>query len=126
MGSPLHSIVVASAINLARGRVTADGNGTGVDITALEGHGLLLVDLGAVSGTTPTYDGHLEDSADDSSYAVIATAVAATQVTTVSGIQKLAVNVSGLRKFARWVDDVGGTSPVYDRCVVLVAQPKSA
>ena len=132
MGLPT-DLVLVKALSLARGRLTADGNGTGVDCSKLDGKGCLLVDVANVSGTTPTCDGHAEHSSDDGvadAYATMKTPAAVdaaiTQVTTVAGIQKIPIDWSAAKAFVRWVDDVSGTSPVYDRNVKALGYQKSS
>lgn len=131
MSSPLHSAVVETVLVLARGRCTADGNGTGVaKPEKMLGKAKVLIDVANVSGTTPTIDGHLEDSPDNSTdwQTVKDTAgsdVAMTQVAAATSTQNKAIDISGGRGYYRWADDVGGTSPVYDRFVAVIGQ-KSA
>ena len=109
----------------AAGRVSADGNGTGVDISAYEGKGSVLVSVHFVSGTS-TYDGKLQECATSGGTYTDVTGGAITQVgTTDPGLIKIDVDINALQAFVRWVDDVGGAgSPVYDRCVLLVATKK--
>jgi len=124
--------VNATHLSLALGRATADGNGTGVDVTKLEGMGYILFNAANVSGTTPTLDGHLEDSADNSTDWTTVKGpdganVAAVQVTTVAGVQKLPVDWNACRAYVRWVDDVAASgTPVYDRTALACAWPKSS
>lgn len=130
---PSTDLTLVKVISLARGRLSADGNGTGVDVSKLEGRGVIAVDLANVSGTTPTNDGHLEHSEDDGSadaYATVkgpkGTDIAIAQVTTVAGVQLLGVDWSVTKKYVRWVDDVGGTTPVYDRNVHAIGYQQSS
>ena len=103
---------------------SADANGTGVDVSALEGSGIAILEAANVSGTTPTLDVKLQDcDTIGGTYADIPGAVFA-QVTTVAGIQKIAVEIQQARKFIRAVFDVGGTSPVYTAGCYLIGHKK--
>lgn len=130
MSSALNDLLIAEVEALApAARVTADGNGTGIDITTYEGKGIILVSAAYVSGTATTLNGKLQHSDDDGSadpYADV-TGAAMTQLGASGATkQKIAVAVQELKKYVRWVDDVSASgTPVYDRCVLLVAQKKS-
>jgi hypothetical protein len=79
----------------------------------LEGEIAIIADVANVSGTTPTADLKIQDSADNSSFADIVPAASFTQVTTVAGRQKMSLNKNELRRYIRVVYTLGGTSPVY-------------
>lgn len=93
--------------------ISATANGTGVDLQPYHGQMAIVVDAKNSSGTLPTLDVKLQDSADNSSFADISPAVAITQVTTVASVQKLVVNVQSIRRYVRIVQTLGGTTPVY-------------
>lgn len=125
MTSVMNSLVRATCLTLlAAASRNADANGTGVDVSALEGHAIAVLEAANVSGTTPTLDVKLQESDTvGGTYTDIAGA-AFTQVTTVAGIQKLALEIQATKKFVRAVVDVGGTSPVYTCGCYLIGQPK--
>lgn len=126
MSSPAHDLVLKTPKALAAaGRVSADGNGSGVDVTEYEGWGTVDVSVHNVSGTTPTYDGKLQESDTSGGTYADVSGAAIVQVATTDSLQQLAVNWSAVKAFVRWVDDVGGTSPVYDRCVIAQGQKKA-
>lgn len=95
-------------------------NGVTID---REGHqsALLRVGTGAASGTPTTIavDAKLQDSADGSSWADVAVspqnpAVAIAQITAINTDKFLEIDLSGLRRYIRFVHQVaftGGTSP---------------
>ena len=105
---------------------TADGSGTAID-THGSAYGnprelVCHVDVGEVSGTSPTLDVKLEDSDDDSSFADVSGG-AFTQKTA-TGVQEL--RATGFRRYVRAVAAVGGTSPSFTFGVVAVAgKPRS-
>lgn len=94
--------------------VTADGDGTGVDLLTLSGEIAVIIDVSApVAGTSPTLDLKLQDSADNSTYGDV-TGGAFTQVTDAASVQKLSFNKDELKRYVRIVKDIGGTdSPQY-------------
>ena len=78
--------------------------------------GVLVLNVGATTGTPTTFSVacRLQDSADNSSFADIATAVAVTAVTTANTTATVAFNAKGLRRYLRAVVTPtfsGGTSP---------------
>jgi len=91
---------------------TSTVTGTGVDVSAYTGPMLFVQDVGTVSGTTPTLDGKLQDSADDSSYADV-TGATFTQVTASNSVQTLQLGADSVRKYVRWVGTIGGTTPSF-------------
>ena len=95
--------------------VTADGNGTGVDLIEYSGEIAIVADVSApVAGTDPTLDLIVEDSADNSSFAALSPAVAFTQVTDTASVQKISLNKDEVRRYLRIRKDIGGTdSPQY-------------
>lgn len=120
-----HNLVVATPILLAAGRVTANGQSTGVDVSSLEGFGLVVQAADAVSGTTPTLTEKLQESDTQGGTYTDVAAGAFTQLTTVDGVAKLAIDFRAVKAFLRVDDVVSGTSPVYDRSVVAIGWPKS-
>lgn len=104
--------------------VSASGNGTGVDLQQYAGQVAVILDAHNVSGTTPTMDVKIQDSADNSSFADAGYAF--TQVTTTDSAQKLVINKNELRRYVRVVKTAGGTSPVYLLSAKLLAIKKYA
>jgi hypothetical protein len=96
---------------------TTTGNGTGVDLLGYEGKLKITLDIGTVSGTTPTLDLKIQDSADNSSFADLATPVAFAQQNA-AGINHLGLDVRLCRRYIRAVATIAGTSPHFN-CAVL-------
>lgn len=88
---------------------TATVTASGVDVSDYSGPLLIIQNIGTVSGTNPTWDGKIEDSADDSSYASV-TGATFTQVTASNSTQTLLLDTRAVRKYIRYVGTVGGTS----------------
>jgi hypothetical protein len=118
-------LVDQSALMLQQGRLSASGNGTGVDITKYEGPGLVLLNVHPVSGTTPTADFAIKESSDNSTFTAFPTALNATQVTTTDSLQTLVIgDVNERKQYLRCEATLAGTSPVYDVCALLVCTLK--
>lgn len=107
---------------------TATVTTSGADTTGFH-HALLLVDMGAVSGTSPTLDIKLQESDDDSSYSDISGAALAQIVA--AGANKayeIDVVLQGQytrKKYLRAVGTIGGTTPSFTFGMVLVLDQAS-
>lgn len=94
---------------------------TGVDVSGYKG-GLIVQQLvGVVSGTTPTLDGKLQGSPDNSAWTDI-TGATFTQVTATDSFQKIGVQVAVVGKYIRYVGTIAGTTPNFTMGVVLLGQ----
>jgi hypothetical protein len=106
-----------SAIAARTSTVTA----TGIDISSYKG-GLVVQQLvGVVSGTSPTLNGKLQSSPDNSTWTDIAGATFA-QVTATDSFLKIGVQVTAAAKFIRYVGTIAGTTPSFTMGVVLLGQ----
>lgn len=127
MTSSLNALVHAAAafVGDATGAAkTATYTSTGVDVQDYEGQLGVLQLVGAVSGTTPTLDGKLQDSdAIGGTYADIPGAVFA-QATTAGNIQKITVDLNGCKRFIRYVGTIAGTTPSFGIAVAVVGPKK--
>ena len=102
---------------------TATVTGTGVDLVAYEGVLKVTQEVGAVSGTTPTLAGKIQDSADNSAWADVA-GLAFTQVTAANSSQSLQVDTRSVRRFIRYVGTIGGTTPSFANAVQMIGATK--
>ena len=106
-----------SAIAARTSTVTA----TGVDVRGYKG-GLVVQQLvGVVSGTTPTLDGKLQQSSDNSTWSDISGATF-TQVTATDSFQKIGVDVRLTGGYIRYVGTIAGTTPSFTMGIVLLGQ----
>jgi hypothetical protein len=90
---------------------TTTVTGSAVDILNLRGSALVVQDVGAVTGTTPTLAGKIQDSADGSTDWQDVTGAAFTQVTAANKVEAIALNVDSCRRYIRYVGTIGGTTP---------------
>ena len=81
-------------------------------------------DVTTVSGTTPTLDGKIQDSADDSSYADVAT-YTFTQRTATGAPATLKIDKRKVRRYIRYVGTIAGTTPSFALSVVAHGQLKT-
>jgi len=100
--------------------LTVTGNGIGVDTSRFNSCSVVL-EVGAVSGSSPTLDIKIQESDDNSSFSDVVGATFV-QVTGADNSQELAVeNLNTTRKkFLRAVATVAGGSPSFIASVVFV------
>lgn len=116
--------IIAQLVGLAASTYTSTTNGTGVDLSQYDGQVAVLLDSAAGTGTSPTSNVKIQDSADNSSFADVA-GLAFTQVTTTASRQKLVFDTRDVRRYVRVVNTVGGTTPSFVQSVAILAVPKS-
>ncbi len=115
----------ASAEIIAASPVTATANGSSVDVADYEGSVRFILSSAAGSGTSPTLDVTIEDSADGSTGWAAIPGAAFTQVTDAAGAtESIAVNLDNAKRYVRGVDTVTGTTPTFVRAVVMVGFKK--
>lgn len=111
--------------------VIASANGTSIDLqgTGIE-DAVACMELGVVSGTNPTYDVRIQDSADDTTFADYiqpgeSAVVAFPQKTAAGGPFDLPLNLRGARRFLRIVTTITGTAtPTFLSSITLRGIPK--
>lgn len=112
---------VKAVFSFRPNRVTASANGTGIDTQGYN-DAMVILEVGAVSGTSPTLDVKIQESDDNSTFTDVSGATF-TQVTASNSSQVLrlsSLNVTRSR-YVRAVATIGGTSPSYDfSCEVLL------
>lgn len=93
--------------------LTATTNGTGVDTLGYTS-AMVVLEVGAVSGTSPTLDVKVQESADNSTFTDV-TGATFTQVTAANNSQVLRVDGLGTarKRYLRAVATIGGTSPSF-------------
>ena len=103
---------------------TATANGTGVDLQGYINAGgrqmKAFLDVGAVSGTTPTLDVKLQDSADNVTYADIAGATFAQATAATSQ----AIHFRTNKRYVRAVATIAGTTPSFTCSVYALAEKR--
>jgi len=101
----------------------ATANGSAVDILNYEGQAAAILQSAAGTGTSPTLDVKLQDSADGSTGWADITGATFTQVTNAApSAQAVKFNASAARRYIRAVATVGGTTPSFACAVSLVGK----
>ncbi len=108
---------LAVSQSLAPQELTGAANGTSVDIKAYGGV-LAVLDVGVATGTSPTCDIRLEESADNSTFGAVAAADLVgglvAQLTDANDAQVYERGYLGSKRYLRWAcTATGGTSPVF-------------
>jgi molybdate-binding protein len=105
----------------------ASANGTGFDLQGsndAEGEAIVILDSEAGSGTSPTLDVKLQESANNSTWSDISGATF-TQVTdAAAAFEKISINTNDVARYVRAVGTSGGTTPVFVYAVSLVYSKK--
>lgn len=97
---------------------TANANGTGVDAWASgrPKEAVVLLSIGAASGTTPTLDVKIQHSDDNSTWTDL-TGGAFAQKTAASFAE---INIKNFKRYIRAVHTVGGTTPSFTAAVLAL------
>lgn len=119
----LHGELTAVELSPPAAR-TSTVTGTGVDVSRYKGVLKVTQQVGTVSGTTPTLDGKIQDSANDSTYADV-TGYTFTQVTASTNLQSLGVDTRNVRQYVRYVGTIAGTSPSFGLAVSFIGQKEA-
>lgn len=107
-------------LGAAPAAITSTTNGTGKDASRLQALSVLIV-LGAVSGTSPTYDAKLQESDTvGGTYTDIAGAVIPQKTTGDANTVLPILTVKPGKRFVRLVETLGGTTPSFTRSVVFI------
>lgn len=107
------------------GRRTTTFTGTGVDVRDFIGKGAVVLQADGVSGASPTLNGKLMDSPDNSTDWQDVTGATFAQVTVAGGElnAKIGVDFNAVRRYLRFVGTIGGTStPTFDFAVSLLGR----
>ena len=97
---------------------TATYTSTAFDAQDYEGNLGIVQASGVVSGTTPTLDGKIQDSADGSTGWADVSGATFTQVTASTNFQKITVDLNGTKRYLRYVGTIGGTTPSFGLTVI--------
>jgi hypothetical protein len=99
--------------------LTATANGTAVDRTNY-GSAIGVLDVGAVSGTSPTLDCKWQESSTSGGTYTDISGAAHTQVTAANTRSEKSIDLAGKKLFIRGTCTVGGTSPSFTMGMIVV------
>ena len=116
------------SVNLVAGHPTAartaTGQTSGIDVRDYDGDLVFVLDTtGGGSGSSPTLDVTIEDSADNSSFSALSGA-AFTQVTASASAQTLEVSADNCKRYVRIKYTIGGSSPSFTFSVNAIGLKK--
>lgn len=104
----------------------ASANGSAVDVRDYTGKVAVILMSAAGTGTSPTQDVKLQDSADGSTGWADISGAAFTQLTdAASGTEAIGVQIDEVARYIRPVFTIGGTTPSFAAGVVLVGRKKN-
>lgn len=115
----LHTELNAASLSNIAAR-TSTVTGSAVDLQGYQGKLKVMQNVGTVSGTTPTLDGKLQDSADGSTGWADVTGATFTQVTAADSLQSIGVDTRAVKRYVRYVGTIGGTTPSFTMGVTFV------
>ncbi len=117
----INGVLTANALHPTAAR-TATTNGSAVDVRSQKGIAAIILDSAAGTGTTPTMDVKIQDSANGSTgWADISGATFA-QVTTTASQQKIGVDLDASRGYIRAVATIAGTTPSFTFSVTALGR----
>lgn len=105
---------------------TATFNSAGLDVRNFIGLAHVIQHVGAVSGTTPTLDGKIQQSSDNGVADAFTDVAGATfaQSTATDQNRELDLNLEGVEQFIRYTGTIAGTTPSFTMGVLMVATPQ--
>lgn len=101
--------------------ITSTTNGTGLDMIETDGLCTAIQWVSTVSGTSPTLDGKIQESEDNSTFTDVSGATF-TQVTASTNIQ--IISFQRTKKYVRWTGTIAGTSPSFIVGALIQGQKK--
>ena len=113
--------LIAGHVGAAR---TATGQSSAVDLRDYDGEVLWILDSTAGTGSSPTMDVTIEDSADGSGSWAAISGAAFTQVTGSASQQKLGINKDSCKRYVRIKFTLGGSTPSFHFAVNGLALKK--
>jgi hypothetical protein len=108
-------------VGLAPQTVTASLNGGTGDMLNGDGPSFAIQQIGAVSGTSPTLAGKIQESTDGTTWTDV---VGATFAIVTASNNTQAISFDRTKRFLRYVATVGGTSPSFAVAAVISQQMK--
>jgi hypothetical protein len=124
MSTSVHDPAAAALLAAGHGPATlTEGvEGTAVDLAAGDGQCFAVQQVGAVSGTTPSLAGRIEESPDNDEWTAIDGAEF-TPVTAANDVQ--VIRFARTARYVRWTCEVTGTTPSLAVAVLIGEQRKT-
>ena len=113
-----------TAVDILANHVDAStANGSGVDLQGYEGDAAFILSAEAGSSGV-TYAVHIEDSADNSTFADVTDGAFTTTSANTASFQQIALNISDLKRYVRAVTTVAGGTGTGALTVLAYASKK--
>ncbi len=121
MSTHLHDVANAALLKNGSSPAaqTSTVTATGVDMLLGNGQCFAVQHVGAVSGTTPTLNGKIQESSDNSTWSDISGA-AFTEVTASTSLQ--IISFLRTKRYLRYVGTIAGTTPSFTMAVIIGEQ----
>lgn len=120
METPVNEAYKAISLLVPQAK-TSTFSSTGVSVEAYENDAMVVLHVGAVSGTTPTLDVVVEGS--DTVGGTYTTLATFGQVTAANKIGAVSINIgASTAKFIRITGTIGGSSPSFTMSATLLAE----
>lgn len=103
---------------------TATGNSAYIDVREYEGDLVFTLDVGPVTGTSPTLDVKIQENATGSGGGTDVAGAAFAQVTATTNAQKITVPAGAVQGWIRVSYTIGGTSPNFNFSVGMLGRKK--
>jgi hypothetical protein len=101
---------------------TSTVTGSAVDLITGDGRCFAVQQVGAVSGTTPTLAGKIQESADGSTGWADISGATFTTVTATDNVQ--AITFDRTQRYVRYIGTIAGTTPSFAVAVIVSEQKK--
>lgn len=123
MSTKLHDLANQAilGVGLAPQALTASANGSSGDMINGDGQCFAIQQVGAVSGTSPTLAGKIQESSDGSSWSDIS---GATFTTVTASTNNQAITFERTKRYLRYAATIGGTTPSFNVAVIVSQQKK--
>ncbi len=120
-----NEVTLAAMANPAAVTATA-ALGSSVDLLGYQGKVKICLAIGAITGTTPTLDIKVQDSADNSTFADLASPVAFGQKTNqTNSVDSVAIDTRACRRYVKLYATAGGTTPSFTLSAVAIGQKQT-
>jgi len=118
-----NNLVFANDANsLAAASRTATASGGAVDLVDAEGNCFAILNVGTVTGTSPTLDVKIQECATSGGTYTDITGATFTQITASS--KSLIINFKRAQRFVRAFATIAGTTPVFPFAVLIASMKK--
>ena len=123
MSTKLHDLANQAVLGAGAAPQTATTTvtGSGIDFQAGDGRCFAVQQVGAVSGSSPTLNGKIQESDDNAAWSDV-TGASFTQVTASTNTQ--VITFDRTKRYLRYLGTIGGSTPSFALAVLIGEQKK--